>query len=76
MLLYRAETAMVRFYGLSTHRPTCFSDSFYPDIQAGIEKTAFTLINMLSGGDLILMGGSLNNASCHSLEQVVINHDV
>jgi trimethylamine--corrinoid protein Co-methyltransferase len=67
MLLCSAETAMARFYGLSTYRPTCFSDSYYPDIQAGIEKAAFTLM---------MMGGSLNNAASQSYEQVIIDHDV
>jgi trimethylamine--corrinoid protein Co-methyltransferase len=76
MLLCSAETAMARFYGLSTYRPTCFSDSYYPDVQAGIEKAAFTIMNILSGGDLILMGGSLNNAASQSYEQVIIDHDV
>ena len=76
MLLCSGETALARFYGLSTYRPTCFSESCYPDVQAGIEKSAFTLMNLLSGGDIIMMGGSLNNVSCHSLEQVLIDHDV
>ena len=76
MLLCSGETALARFYGLSTYRPTCFSDSCYPDVQTGIEKSAFTLMNLLSGGDIIMMGGSLNNVFCHSLEQVLIDHDV
>lgn len=76
MLLASAETAMARFYGMSTYRPACYSDSYYPDVQAGIEKTAYTLMTMLSGADLILMGGSLNNADILTYEQVVIDHDV
>ena len=76
MLLASAETAMARFYELPTYRPTCFTDSCESDVQAGIEKAAFTLMVMMSGADLILMGGSLNNASSHSCEQVVIDHDV
>lgn len=76
MLLASAETAMARFYGISTYRPACYSDSYYPDIQAGIEKAAYTLMTVLSGADLILMGGSLNNADSLTYEQVVIDHDV
>jgi trimethylamine--corrinoid protein Co-methyltransferase len=76
MLLSSAETAMARFYGLSTYRPACYSDSYYPDVQAGIEKSAFTMMVMLSGADLVLIGGSLNNADSLSYEQVVIDHDV
>ena len=76
MLLSSAETAMARFYGLSTYRPACYTDSYYPDVQAGIEKAAFTLMVLLSGADLVLMGGSLNNADSLSYEQVVLDHDV
>ena len=76
MLLASAETAMARFYGLSTYRPTCYSDSYYPDVQSGIEKAAFTVMVLLSGADLVLMGGSLNNADSLSYEQVVIDHDI
>ncbi len=76
MLLSSAETALARYHGLSTYRPSCYSDSCYPDAQAGIEKAAFTLMVTLSGADLVLMGGSLNNASILSPEQVVIDHDV
>ena len=76
MLLSSAETAMARFYGMSTYRPACYSDASYPDVQAGIEKAAFTLMVVLSGADLVLMGGSLNNADLLTYEQVVIDHDV
>lgn len=76
MLLSSAETALARFYGLSTYRPACYSDSLYSDIQAGIEKTAFTLMVAMSGADLVLMGGSLDNASTLSYEQVVLDHDI
>lgn len=76
MLLCSAETAMARYYNLPTYRPTCFTDSYFSDIQTGIEKSAFTIMNMLSGGDLILMGGSLNNAAHHSYEQVIIDYDI
>ena len=76
MLLASAETAMARFYDMSTYRPACYSDSYYPDVQAGIEKAAYTLMVVLSGADLVLMGGSLNNADLLTYEQVVIDHDV
>ena len=76
MLLSSAETAMARFYGMSTYRPACYSDSYYPDVQAGVEKTAYALMTVLSGADLILMGGSLNNADLLTYEQVVLDHDV
>ena len=76
MLLSSAETALARYHGLSTYRPSCYSDSCYPDVQAGIEKAAFALLVVLSGADLVLMGGSLNSASLLSYEQVVIDHDV
>ena len=70
MLLSSAETAMARFYGMSTYRPACYSDAYYPDVQAGIEKAAFTLMVVLSGADLVLMGGSLNNADLLTYEVV------
>lgn len=76
MLLSSAETALARYHGLSTYRPSCYSDSCYPDVQAGIEKAAFALLVVLSGADLVLMGGSLNSASLLSYEQVAIDHDV
>lgn len=76
MLLSSAETAMARFYGLSTYRPACYSDSAYPDVQAGIEKAAYALMVVLSGADLVMMGGSLSDANSLTYEQVVIDHDV
>ena len=48
----------------------------YLDIQAGIEKAAFTLMIALSGADLVLMGGPLGNAAHQSYESLVIDHDI
>jgi trimethylamine--corrinoid protein Co-methyltransferase len=52
------------------------SDSYYPDVQAGIDKMAATLILAQSRADLISMGGPLNCAAHLSYEQLVIDHDV
>ena len=43
MLLCSAETAMARYYNLPTFRPTCFTDSYYSDIQTGIEKGLYPI---------------------------------
>jgi trimethylamine--corrinoid protein Co-methyltransferase len=53
-----------------------YSDSYYLDVQAGIEKAAFTLMIALSQADLVLMGGPLNNAAHQSCESAVIDHDI
>jgi trimethylamine:corrinoid methyltransferase-like protein len=76
MLLASAEAAMTRLHGLPVMRMGGYCDSYYLDIQTGIEKTAFTLMIVLSGADLVLMGGPLNNAAHQSCESVIIDHDI
>jgi trimethylamine--corrinoid protein Co-methyltransferase len=76
MLMASAEAAMTRLHGLPTLRMGGYCDSYYLDVQAGIEKAAFTLMIVLSGADLVLMGGPLNNAAHQSCESAVIDHDV
>jgi trimethylamine---corrinoid protein Co-methyltransferase len=76
MLLASAEAAMTRLHGLPVLRMGGYSDAYYPDIQAGIEKTAFTLMIALSRADLVLMGGPLNNAAHQSCESAVLDHDI
>ena len=75
-LLSSGELALAQFYGLPTYRMGGYSDSYYPDVQAGIEKMAATLILAQSNADLIVMGGPLNCAAHQSYEQVVIDHDI
>ncbi len=75
-LLSSGELALAQFYGFATYRMGGYSDSHYPDIQAGIEKAFATLILAQSNADLIAMGGPFNNASHQSYEQVVIDHDI
>jgi trimethylamine--corrinoid protein Co-methyltransferase len=75
-LLSSGELALARFYGLPVQRMGGYSDSHYPDIQAGIEKMAAALILVQSDADLIAMGGPLNCASHQTYEQVVIDHDI
>jgi trimethylamine---corrinoid protein Co-methyltransferase len=75
-LLSSGELALAQFYGLPTYRCGGYSDSHYPDIQAGIEKMAATLTLAQSKADLVVMGGPLNCAAHHSYEQVVIDHDI
>jgi trimethylamine--corrinoid protein Co-methyltransferase len=75
-LLSSAELALAHFYGLPTYRMGGYTDSYYPDVQAGAEKMAATLTLLLSGADLITMGGPLDHAGHLSYEQVVIDHDI
>ncbi len=75
-LLSSGELALAQFYGLPTYRMGGYSDSYYPDVQAGIEKMAATLILAQSNADLIAMGGPLNCAAHQSYEQVVMDHDI
>ncbi len=75
-LLSSAELALAKFYGFPTFRMGGYSDSIYPDVQAGIEKMAAILTLTQSNVDLINMGGPLNCAAHHSYEQVVIDHDI
>ena len=76
LLLASAEAAMTRLHGLPAMRMGGYSDPYYLDIQAGIEKAAFTLMIALSGADLVLMGGPLGNAAHQSYESLVIDHDI
>jgi trimethylamine--corrinoid protein Co-methyltransferase len=76
MLMASAEAAMTRLHGIPVMRMGGYCDSYYLDVQAGIEKAVFTLIVALSGADLVLMGGPLNNAAHQSCESVIIDHDV
>ena len=75
-LLSSAELAMAHHYGLPTYRMGGYSDAYYPDVQAGIEKTAATLLLQFSGVDLVTMGGPLDHAGHLSYEQLVIDHDI
>jgi trimethylamine--corrinoid protein Co-methyltransferase len=75
-LLSSAELALAQFYGFPTFRMGGYSDSYYSDVQAGIEKMAAILTLSQSNVDLINMGGPLNCAAHHSYEQVVIDHDI
>ena len=75
-LLSSGEIALAQYYGMATFRMGGYSDSWYPDVQAGIEKAMATLILAQSGADLVIMGGPLNCAAHQSYEQVVIDHDI
>ena len=75
-LLSSGEIALAQFYGMPTFRMGGYSDSWYPDVQAGIEKAMATLILAQSGADLVIMGGPFNCAAHQSYEQVVIDHDI
>jgi len=76
MLLASAEAAMTRHHGLPVMRMGGYTDSYYLDVQAGIDKAAFTQMIVQSGADMVLMGGPLNDAAHQSCESVVIDHDV
>jgi trimethylamine--corrinoid protein Co-methyltransferase len=76
MLMASAEAAMTRLHGIPVMRMGGYCDSYYLDVQAGIEKAVFTLIVALSGADLVLMGGPLSNAAHQCCESVIIDHDV
>lgn len=76
LLLASAEAALTRLHGLPVMRMGGYSDPYYLDIQTGIEKTAFTLMIVLSGADLVLMGGPLRMAAHQSYESLLIDHDI
>jgi trimethylamine--corrinoid protein Co-methyltransferase len=76
LLLASAEAALTRLHGLPVMRMGGYSDPYYLDIQTGIEKSAFTLMIVLSGADLVLMGGPLSNAAHQSCESLIIDHDI
>jgi trimethylamine---corrinoid protein Co-methyltransferase len=75
-LLSSGEIALAHYYGMPSHRMGCYSDSYYSDEQAGIEKGAAELTLTLSGADFVYNGGPLNNAAHHSYEQLLIDHDI
>jgi trimethylamine--corrinoid protein Co-methyltransferase len=75
-LLSSAEVALAKFYGMPCTRMGGYSDSQWPDVQAGIEKAMAILLLAQAEADLVTMGGPLDNAGHHSLEQVVIDHDI
>jgi len=75
-LLSSGEIALAQFYGMPTFRMGGYTDSWYPDVQAGIEKAMATLILAQSGADIVIMGGPLNCAAHLSYEQIVIDHDI
>jgi trimethylamine--corrinoid protein Co-methyltransferase len=76
LLLASAEAALTRLHGLPVMRMGGYSDPYYLDIQTGIEKAAFTLMIVLSGADLVLLGGPLRLAAHQSYESLVIDHDI
>ena len=75
-LISSGEVALAQYYGMPSFRMGGYSDSWYPDVQAGIEKAMATLILAQSGADMVIMGGPLNCAAHQSYEQVVIDHDI
>ncbi|MHB1005600.1 MAG: trimethylamine methyltransferase family protein [Chloroflexota bacterium] len=75
-LLAGGELAMARFYGLPNYRVTGFTDSHFPDVQSGIEKTLSTFVSLASGAHLATLGGALGTSTVISYEQIVIDHDI
>lgn len=75
-LLSSGEVALAKYYGMPCARMGGYSDSQWPDVQAGIEKAMAILLLAQAEADLVTMGGPLDNAGHHSLEQVVIDHDI
>jgi trimethylamine--corrinoid protein Co-methyltransferase len=75
-LLSSGEVALAKYYGMPTTRMGGYSDSQWPDVQAGIEKAMAILALAQSEADFVTMGGPLDNAAHHSYEQVVIDHDI
>lgn len=75
-LLSSTEIALAKYYGIPTSRMGGYSDSYYSDIQAGIEKTAALLMLAQSGADIVVAGGPLSCAAHHSYEQIVIDYDI
>jgi trimethylamine--corrinoid protein Co-methyltransferase len=75
-LISSGEMALAKYYGLPSTRMGGYSDSQWPDVQAGIEKAMAILMLAQSEADFVTMGGPLDNAAHHSYEQVVIDHDI
>jgi len=75
-LFFSAEMAMAHFYGLPSYLGTGFTDSYYPDVQAGAEKALTVFVSLASGADLVTVGGALGAATIVSCEQIVIDHDI
>jgi len=75
-LISSGEMALAKYYGMPTTRMGGYSDSQWPDVQAGIEKAFAILTLAQSEADFVTMGGPLDNAAHHSYEQVIIDHDI
>jgi trimethylamine--corrinoid protein Co-methyltransferase len=75
-LLGSAEVAMAHFYGIPNYRVTGFTDAFFPDVQAGIEKALSTFVGLASGAHLVCLGGTLGTSTIISYEQLLIDHDL
>ena len=75
-LLGGAELAMAHFYGIPNYRVTGFTDAFFPDVQAGIEKALATFLGLASGAHLVCLGGALGTSTIISHEQILIDHDL
>lgn len=75
-LLGSAELAMAQFYALPNYRVTGFTDAFFPDVQAGIEKALATFVGLASGAHLVCLGGALGTSTIISYEQILIDYDL
>ena len=75
-LLGSAELAMAQFYGIPNYRVTGFTDSFFPDVQTGVEKALSTFVSLASGAHLVCLGGTLGTSTIISYEQILIDHDL
>jgi len=75
-LLGGAELAMAHFYGIPNYRVTGFTDAFFPDVQAGIEKALATFLGLASGAHLVCLGGALGTSTIISYEQILIDYDL
>jgi trimethylamine--corrinoid protein Co-methyltransferase len=75
-LISSGEIALAKYYGMPSTRMAGYSDSQWPDVQAGVEKAMAILTLAQSEADFVTMGGPLDNAGHHSYEQVVIDHDI
>ncbi len=75
-LMGLAAAEMGRWYRLPTHTYAALSDGKVVDAQAGAETAAGAVLTVLGGINLVSGPGMLEFALTHSLEKLVIDHEI
>lgn len=76
MIMGLAAAEMGSWYRLPTHTYAALSDSKVIDSQAGAETAAGAVLAVLGGVNLVSGPGLLEFALTHSLEKLVIDHEI